>query len=211
MENPEPELVVNVEGDPVVDKEVVTEVKCDNVISEDVKIVDVSQEEEVKQDETIIKRVLSQNAILEVSEFVTSLSSILEDKTLLEKYSVKLSAHHCDILKKLLVSHTLILEGLKMSIEKSVEDNKIDVAEFLQLFQEFYKTYYTSGFRGVKGESKAAICAVIFKFLIEYVHKMDEEGLPKLLETTDKIIGLGVAMIDAKKSLKKNKWFFCLF
>ena len=56
----------------------------------------------------------------------------------------------------------------------------------------------------------------IFKFLIEYIYTIDEvkkhlEALPKLLETVDKIIDIGVAMIDVKKELKKTSLFFSCF
>ena len=86
----------------------------------------------------------------------------------------------------------------------------------MKLFQEFYKNYYKFGLRGEKKQSKAVICGVIFKFLIEYIYTIDEvkkhlEALPKLLETIDKIIHIGVAMIDVKKELKKTSIFFSCF
>ena len=221
MENTEP--IVNIEGEPVeikaeIEANPIVEVKTDPEPSSDVEVKPIIEDKPL--DETLIKQVVSQELFEDVksvtSDFIKSLSAILEDKTLLDKYNVKLSDHLCKVFKELISKNPIVLEGLKISIEKSLEDGKIDITEFLKLFQEFYKNYYKFGLRGEKKQSKAVICGVIFKFLIEYIYTIDEvkkhlEALPKLLETIDKIIDIGVAMIDVKKELKKTSIFFSCF
>ena len=94
MENTEP--IVNIEGEPVeikaeIEANPIVEVKTDPEPSSDVEVKPIIEDKPL--DETLIKQVVSQELFEDVksvtSDFIKSLSAILEDKTLLDKYNVK--------------------------------------------------------------------------------------------------------------------------
>ncbi len=185
----------------------------------------------------------------EVKDFYKNLKETLSSKDSLDKYRTKLSEPVCKVFLTFLNKNEIIFNQINDLIrlelseitEKSKFDEKIcisNIMEFAGMFKKLYEAYYTADLKGIDKQSRAEVCAIIFKFILEYVihnetkinetidvfnklkenapthivEKLNRTPILDVVNNIDKVIDTTVYMINLKKNLKglKKNIFSCL-